>query len=515
MTLDGFADRDAHASALTSLVQHGVSETLIGAFQALAEQTESDGRLRHPPAALRALRQAVLCRSYAAPTLELGWLLSAIAGGQPGNAEAVLRAFYIDNIGNRARFASAVNKGRLPLASGCRLDGSRLHLAISGSEFVLHLDRMPLLTCLLELLVFIDPSVLRLAAPGLAPKTLASELQKRLYAFLAEHAQPLHQQRRFHGLLDWLRAEVPELQPFEAIDDARILAYWCAPPEGSGDVSRLRTVAEAFLHLREALALGAQAAASGHALPFEELEEVLVCGEDIEVLAGAESVALDGLTTHPRFLTARVAQELESMARFAEAPLRHPLTLVRVRVWGALQSRLIEARKRRQALPELLPEPDYAGWATALREIGDELDVLSRASVGVLLAQGASAEALSALLDLEPDLSSALRVLADDLPDPSPAAFAAARLREPRLNDALKRVEAALKSTARAGFKGADDYAEAAVYIDGVADLRRLQQRLKRLLTNADQWSSDFAADLPIVRKRLTTLHAGDQQAHD
>ena len=209
-------------NATASLLQHGLSETLIGAFEALAEQTELDGRPRFSERTVRELRRIVLCRSYANACLELGWWLWTLWRG--GGADAPLRAVYMDHITNSRRALDAVARGTLRLPAEASVDGAQCSVSAGGEAFVLHLGRLPLWTALLELLVFIDPAVLRPTDTDEAPGAVANRLQRALYGFLAEHAQPLQQQRRLAIQLQWL-GEQGGGDPLAAIDDARILAY--------------------------------------------------------------------------------------------------------------------------------------------------------------------------------------------------------------------------------------------------------------------------------------------------
>ena len=175
-------------NATASLLQHGLSETLIGAFEALAEQTELDGRPRFSERTVRELRRIVLCRSYANACLELGWWLWTLWRG--GGADAPLRAVYMDHITNSRRALDAVARGTLRLPAEASVDGAQCSVSAGGEAFVLHLGRLPLWTALLELLVFIDPAVLRPTDTDEAPGAVANRLQRALYGFLAEHAQP-------------------------------------------------------------------------------------------------------------------------------------------------------------------------------------------------------------------------------------------------------------------------------------------------------------------------------------
>src|SRR5690554_418810 len=181
-------------------------------------------------------------------------------------AACVLRGW----VGDARKVCGGAARGQGEASADSQWDDARLHLDIDGARFTLHLDRLPTLVCLLELLVFVEPSILNPSQLMMPPGALANRLQQCLYGFLSEHAQPVHQQRRFHVMLRWLREQVPDTEPAEAICDTRIFAFWCDPPAEASDVARFRTVAEAFLLLREALAIGGQVAVSGQEIAFEE-----------------------------------------------------------------------------------------------------------------------------------------------------------------------------------------------------------------------------------------------------
>lgn len=503
----------ATAAATSSLLQYGLSQTLIGAFDALAEQTDADGRPRFPERSLRELRRIVLCRSYAGACLELGWWLWTLWRG--GGLDAPLRAVYVDGLVTSRRLHAAVAAGRLRLSAEAQIEGNSCAVVAGSDRFLLHLGRLPLWCALLELLVFIDPRLLRPADEAELPGAVANRLQRALYAFLAEHAQPLQQQRRLAVMLEWLGQQSPE-SPASAIDDSRILAFWLSPPEAAQDVVRFRTVAEAFLTLREALRAGERAHAAGQAIAFETLENILVIAEDAEAWLDPDSLDLAALCATPRFLTARAAQALEVLARFPEAIVRLPLTLARWQTWGNLQGRCLEAVKRRQAFElRTAAVDDYAGWCAELAAWRDELSQMIEAGLGVLLQLGDATEVLGQLIEIDAQLAGSLRAREDFVDGVEPARLAALRLQLPALNQALQRVERALKATKRAGFKGAEDFVDADAYRAGTAALRALEGRIRRLLGAAPQWIGNFEADRSIVLERLQALHAGDAPCHE
>lgn len=505
-----------HAAAVSSLVHYGVSQTLMGAFQALAEQTGPDGRRRHPDQALRRVRQAVLCRNYSGLCLELAWLLAAIFRAAPGQPDAVIRAFYVQNWTTRHRFVAALREGAVRLP-GQWTDASA-NLAIDDARFVLHLDRLPTWVCLLELLVYIEPAIVSPAVLALPPTMLANRLQQHLYSYLAEHAQPVHQQRRLHALLRWLREQAPDAAPAVAITDARIFGFWCDPPAGLADVGRFRTVAEAFLTLREALAIGERISGSGREIAYEEWAEGLICQEEVEQLAGDDVVAVAALTGQPRFLTRRAAQELELLACHPEAIRCLPLTLVRMRVLGALQALAIDAVKRGRDPSRVSADIDYAGWLELLDGLRRMLGEMAGAAAGVLLAGEEWQEGLAVLVDWTPGLAGEL-ARCGYLPEGPEvrrnSGLSALCLQSPAINQAVKTAQAALKATSRAGFKGDGDFAPAVLYREGATELRRLARRIDRLAATGLDWPGIFAADLSIARKRLLFLHTGADAAHD
>jgi hypothetical protein len=510
------ASVDGVSTATASLLHHGLSATLVGAFEALADQLERDGRPRFPDRTLRELRRIVLCRTYSGACLELGWWLWSLWRG--GGPDAALRVVYVDGLVNARRALAALAEGRLVLPPGTRIDGTQCEVVADSATFVLHLGRLPLWTALLELLVFIDPTVLRPDAGDELPGAIANRLQRVLYRFLAEHAQPLQQQRRLAAMLQWLAEQAPD-DPAGAIDDTHIFAFWLDPPASAQDVVRLRTVAEGFFSLRAALIAGQRAVAAGHALAFEQLDQLLLVAEDAEQWLDPEALDLGLLCAPPRFLTAKAAQALEVLAHFPDVVHRLPLTLARWQVWGGLQARWLEAVKRRQGFdPEAVECMDYAAWCAELADWRGELGQMTDAGLGVLLHYGEVTQVLGQLVEDDVALTDAVRALpelAELTNGLNTAALPALRLRSPPLNQVLQRIERSLKNTTRAGFKGTEDFADAQAYRTGVAALKTLDGRICRMLAGAPHWFGNYTADRPIVLQRLTALHAGDAPRHE
>jgi len=379
----------------------------------------------------------------------------------------------------------------------------------------LHLDRLPLWSALLELLTFIDPTVPGKAALDASPGEIANRLQRLLYAYLVTHAQPLHQQRRLAAMLQWLQTATPQRVPLQAINDANVLSYWRQPPEDAQDITRLRTVIDAFLSLREALGAVQRASAAGQSVPFEELGEGLVVGEAAEAWLDPEDLDLCALSNYPRFLTTRAAETLQLLAKHPEAIHRLPLSLARHAVWGELQARWIEAGKRRRLIDPREESRSYSQWIEALSECRDELQQIQSATLGVLLQQGEVTAVLAVLAESQPELAAWLRQRAA-VPDRLDSAWLASwRLRHAPLNAALQRVERALKTTTRSGFKGAHDFADSAIYLNALQAIAALISRVGRLQAQRADWSADFTTDRSIVRQRLLALHAGDTDSHD
>ncbi|AKS41451.1 hypothetical protein [Wenzhouxiangella marina] len=492
--------------AAAQLAQNGVSATLAGLFEGLSEQTSSDGRPRCPPKAVDALKRAILCRHWAPLTLELGQLFELLARACPDEPGVALRLFYVEECLSAESLGQALEAAGLP--EGARLEGGQLHCGAAQQDFCLNLRRLPIWLGLLELLVYIDPGLITALAPGRTASDWARLLQATLNAFLAEHLQPKQWQQRAYRVLQWLDEAAPGQAPEMAIDDQRVLDFWLrVDPEE--DFRRFRSVADVFIYLRRALALGDRQQSAQHTMALDEIEGWLAL--EPEQAESLDEDRLDGaaLTRHPKFLTAKSWQDCELPVRHQGLIDAMPLTLIRMQVFGDHQARLIEASKRRRDFDwESLELEGYGAWLERLEGHRQGAAQAARAAVDVLLQLQQPLEAIAALSDWQANLlQGGEEAMLGALADASDQGLKRLRLQYPTLNRALDDCAKAFKQVNRSGFKGGEDFAEAEVYLDGLACLRAIDRVLARFLGCFVATSEKYSADLPMFRERFQQLH--------
>jgi len=492
------------------LAENGVSATLAGLFAGLADQTTGDGRARFPADTVAALRRAVLCRTWAPLTLEIGHWFEVLARGSPDEPEVVLRAVYVEDVHSAQRFRYSVDQGRLALPREVRLERNKLHCGSGQDDFCLHLNRLPLWLALLELLVYVDPNLVSQVAPDTRAVEWARRLQKTFNDFLAQHLQPSRWQQRAYGALKWLAEQAPESAPEAAINDQRIVEFWQrADPDD--DYRRFRSVAEVFLYLQQALIAGARARAADNAMAIDQMHEWLAV--DPVYAESLDEDSLDGscLTNHPKFLTMRVWHSCEMPVVHQAVIDRLPMTLLRMQVFGDHQARIIEAGKRGRAFDWAALDPDgYKEWIEGLATHRATIRQAALAGIEALSRAGCVPEALTLLLDWCPDALSGAPgggVTPDTLEAITTSDLKALRLQVPALNQSLEACRKAFQSINRAGFRGEDDFAEASEYAHGAAALRAIDGVLARFLDRVASAGPNYATDLAIFRDRFQKLH--------
>ncbi|WP_376696539.1 hypothetical protein [Wenzhouxiangella sp. EGI_FJ10305] len=507
------AGNDVLGRAAGQLAENGVSATLAGVFSGLADQSTSEGRPRFRGETVTALRRAVLCRTWAPLTLEIGHWFEVLARGSPDEAAIVLRAVYIEEVNSAQHFRYSVEHGRLVLPHGARLEGNKLHCGPAQEGFCLHLHRLQLWLALLELLIYIDPNLVTEVSPEMRAVDWARRLQKLFNSFLSEHLQPSRWQQRAYGALKWLAEQAPDSAPETVIDDQRILEFWRhANPDD--DYRRFRSVAEVFLYLYRALIAGARARAAEHAMALDEMHEWLAV--DPVHAEYLDEDRLDGgdLTRHPKFLTARVWQECELSVTHQDVIDQLPLTLLRMQVFGNHQARLIEAGKRGRPFDWGSLETDtYCEWLERLVAHRATIDQAALAGIEVLLQLEEMPEALGLLVDWHPEAFSDSSGEAGQLPfsdTTTTRELNTMRLQMPALNHALEACRKAFKAINRAGFRSEDDFAQPSAYRAGVAKLLTIDGVLAHFLHRIDSAKPNYAADLAIFRDRFQTLHGKD-----
>jgi hypothetical protein len=497
------------------------------------------GEPKFSPGVQQELAHAVVGRAYAPVLLQLCHLVHVAAlaprqrvemffWGLP-NARGSAYAGWV-----RARLAAA-GRAPVPLVA----DAAGVALDYPDGRFTLAYGRMPLLVAMMEFLVsaFGYPAVLErieaLLTAGTRARTgeIANELSRALYGFLAPHLPSAHESRRFQRLVDYMLQRGGGDFSRDDIDDAAILDLWLTADDP--DFRIYSTVLRGFLRLAEALDHAADSVGMERARPIGTDHEA---GE-LEPAAGAvpppsadeAGDPLLALQEPPaaaiKLLNQRETAEIAPVMESGGLAGRLALSLLRDRVFGALQARLTEAVRRGGAGGALRvldgneATDGYAAWVTrygaleehVARAMLASLHLLARAgrpeAVHLILAcgQGIDLAALRRDQGRGSDVAALLQALAD--PAVAGAELAALMLRARR----------AYQSLSRAGFE--PDAPSRPDIVDGhaaaAAPLVRLAARVARFRSAlarrpVGSWDARFADDRALFAARLRTLYASD-----
>lgn len=515
-TMDG-------VSAEQVAIDGGRSAAVEQALRTVAD-TDLGAGPKYSALVVRDLTRTVSARAYGRPLLELMHLIriAEAAGGRHG-WPAILFAVPV---ARAAAFRGVIQKA----AAGCRAFGTDfvpvedgVEAAYPDGRFRVTYGRMAFLAALVEFAVTTlgwravdgvlrgwldDRFALRAAGPH------ANALSRLLYDRLKDHLPTVQALRSYRRLTRFLAATRGGSFGLDDLDDAAVLAFWCgegaAEPTGeeTGDARTFRGALEQVARLRAALQAGAERRAVGRAVPIggdraagevdpETLLGVLEAhdrpGDPLRVLAAPPAAAI-------KFLTGRETGALDLIAALGPQAPALPLSVLRAETFGAAQSRLTQAIRRRAEPAELAALATLSGCESYgqrldyWERLDGQLHRLALASLAALLESG-RAETVGELLAHAPDADlSGLRELAG--PDMAEA-DRVARL----AGGGLGRVLVALADPAVAGVRAAGVVAEAR------SALRAISRRGFGGEERGDPAAADgFAAGAPAVRAARALL---------
>ncbi|OUR90589.1 hypothetical protein A9Q81_19080 [Gammaproteobacteria bacterium 42_54_T18] len=539
-----------------SLALYGVSAELIDAIDGLREAPGISGP-KYRQNDIDNLSQMILCRNYGKATLELSYLLLAtlmgkssekgIAQGsfqsafQDTTQKVWLNFFWLEESITPKRFRAAFTDIPEPVAPYLQLNEQGLTIRLSNSDFTLSPTRIATLASLLEFLVYVDPAVLQQdglfeQGEGLFPskcestvKTLASNLQQKLYQYLADHLQPAQQQRRFRHLWTWL-GEYHKGEGKEdrlAINDDVIIRFWKQATEGDEDslgFRRYRTVAENFFDLRVAIQCVDARKNVTHSMDIELPPEVL---QQVLTTSDVDGIDVNALTRMPKFLTKQQAETYQPIVEVGDTASVMALTIMRMRCFGDWQASLVQAlrSKSNDHLKELLSEEKQVLTYSAYHEEITQLQMLSEhasdSGFHVLLHCQMS-EAFGLVLQRlsDVDLNNVRGVLSISADGEPSALFTETvilaqwpdlLLRVPVLNQLVQQFQKAFKANNRQGFKVLTDNMDCDAYMEGVQLLDRVLQRCDKHLQGLNESCEvEFCSDLSIFKSGFIALY-GDR----
>lgn len=421
------------ALALETLGGGAVDDELIEAVQSLVEAGNQAGP-RYEPRVIRILVQLIAARAYGRPLLELAHLLGFAErfGGRHGAAGF----FWGIELARGAAFEQSVQNS-LDKAGDATVDGCAVSLESTGLRsryedgvFLVHFGRMPLLAALYEFLVVtIGYDALTAAsvksrharASVKGPADCANELSRLLYHYLRDRLPSAQHQRMHRRLINHLTLDRGEAFSIGDIDDAAVLSFWRRTGDqetfDATEVRSFRVVVLAFLRFRrvfqaildrrseqQAQSVGTDWKAGE--IDLDELRGVLeVIEEETDWLAALAAPPCNAV----KFLNKRENERLDLVARHGRQAVALPLSVLRSGVFGDLQGRLTEARRRgrteaeKVALIEQGPSETYEERLRGLTRIEGHLRNCRLAALHVL-ARHKCIDAIGVLLDLFPDV---------------------------------------------------------------------------------------------------------------
>ena len=503
---------------LSAMLRYGVSEELIGLFDAVATTTcakfgggVADGELKFPRQAVSLLRRAVLCRTYGKALWELAHLVAAVAvrdGKSMDATQAVLAFFWQDGQASPAVLRHGFGEPCEHLGVSVAINES-LHIEYPDGEYRISPSRYPFLAALIEFVTFIDPGIITGLSTTLSTvnaksvDALAKLMQSRVAAFLADNMQLEHHQRKFRSIIGWLAAN--ECRGAD-VSDQTVLDFWLhAMDTGLDDFKRFNVVARDFFSL---LALLSEGRASRHGdyafslgpdwdageIDPERLEDLVADLEaESEIFSELEKPPLDGI----KFCMDPDRRVFEPIDEAGPWRSDLPLSLARMETLGAVQNRISQHLRNRSASPlqPLLSCDDaktYGDYSRELARRREKLELTRDATLHVLHqlqhpeAAVAAAERLSA--ETRCAIRESLGLTEDNDVEAAPIeSLSALALRHPELNAILTGWSRAFKKVNRAGFSEIPEKHQGDNYGAGLRLIELLLRRIDDFLAALDK----------------------------
>lgn len=552
----------AWSTAEQLILESGKSAELISAFRLVAEVT-SAGTPKYSAKTCRQLARVISCRSYAPAVLELCHLV--VVAETCGAGRHGYEAFFWNSGAARTQnFAALVRQQVAAIGSEQSLiiaENDKVELNYPDGRFAIAYGRMPFLSALMEFLVTtvgycdIDDlwsAMLRAGPSNQGVSATANRVSKILYGYLAEHLPSAQNQRKFACLVDYLGELEGGDFAAETIDDEVILEFWVAHSGREGpatvDFRTYSSVFRAFASLRQALdeagdlEVRSPTKTIGYDREAGEVDpaEVARLLETTDDVPDVVAALRDGPASAIKFMTQAEIRVFEKIIAIGSSARALPLSVMRCEIFGAIQSRLSQARRRKLSREDLCrliddgPKESYQDRHRRLRQVSEQAEKILLACLYALTLIDAKA-ALALLVELRPDLdfSDLARALQDrdhhDTVVPLREAVLAAQadrvLTNPGLmGEAIARVfieaRKAFRSVNRRGFSEdcAVDPDLAEGFLRGAQILLWLRQHLVlfcellgRVHLPDGNWDRQFQSDLGVFRRQFHVLY-GDSQ---
>jgi hypothetical protein len=363
-------------------------------FERLRWATDLDQHPKFSSQVCDKLSTLVVTRSYAPQVLQLCHLIY-VARQLAGEVGYLFFFMELDSARSdrfRRQLAQLVDCAPSRAESIIKLRDDGVEISYPDGIFVVYFRQMPLLSALLEFcvnaleLAVVDEIFREVSDGGITATKVsgaANRVSSLLYAYLKENLPAVQEQRKHRHLIAYLVGRCGEAFGTAEIDDEAVLDFWCeeAGKENSfgTDFRLYKTVAKAFVHLRETLDLGrelyalARADAVGQQRSGGEVDPGVfeaaafaIEGEPgdeppahlrpwaiegvVQAIDGEES-PLALLAEPPlcrvKFLNEREKKDLETVIESGEQATSMPLSILRSDVFGPVQRRVGRASESR------------------------------------------------------------------------------------------------------------------------------------------------------------------------
>lgn len=516
------------------VLEAGKSPELTALLASVAEATSADGEPRYGAKTYLALTQAVVCRTYAKPVLQLCHLINAAdaCGAGPDRWE---RFFYGVDAARSSAFKG--NLARTLEQSGWRRPGFEatsegVSIQYEDGLFNVRYGRMPLLAALLETAltmigyrevndIFAD--MFARGGDRSAVNDAANHLSRSIYAYLKEHLPSNQSADKFEAILNFLKSgrETGAVD----VDDDTVLQFWCAQDQANsdneGDFRTFKTAVGAFIDFLRALDTGGSRnavsrastiggdAQSGEVDPGDVDDNDWLQGDWINPLAALDEPPVDGI----KFLNKKEREDVDILMNYGPLIANLPLTVLRSDTFGAQQARITQAIRRRPdpkklaALISCVEVEPYADCAKRYQKADQHLDRVQKAALHALLT-----EAGGELDDVEDP------GLGEDLGDNVVPLFANSAAPAGATSEILEQAASVFKNISRQGFDEADladpDIRDG--FRVGAEALVQIRDHLDRYLSTLDRlqkvdpdFAEQFKTDLKTFRNRFSVLYGG------
>lgn len=388
-----------------SITSYGVSEQLLSEFEMLYQVHTFDGRLKYYPKTVQQLAQYLVCRHYGNLCYELSHLNWAIINV---STKANLLDFYwVQNTANEhgcleyfAKYISSsgplivendladvnqrnasptahkpnnidyslvnilkekqhLNKALLANKSELSIEERSIKIQIHSHCFSINCNRINLFSCFMEWLVGFVPDLLENSERELlskghnAIKSYASELQKKIYAYLSTHLPPAKLQQKYRFIDQWYKAQKKQI-----ISDNAILQFWRENNqlEGYGKFSNVVRDSFAYANALDTAQIASQVQYAYSTYELESNEPIEINTQNAQLFQSIQSqsamqkIEIESLLSSPKAINKQQYEWLLLATNYPRHIVEFSHTWLRAQCFGKYQNQVIQSVRDKHKL---------------------------------------------------------------------------------------------------------------------------------------------------------------------